>query len=140
MKPMFSTFHEMNTNLSATWTQIQNLYVSRTFSFAYGLAGADGYLLGLGTVSGFEGAVTNYRLGTLQEQLAIAALTDENHIDELLEMTAKDREQICHFRRVWYDSSIENPFHLGTSPMDARGMAGELKGGYSHQALCRCSR
>ena len=73
-----------------------NLYVSRTFSFAYGLAGVRiGYLLGpKSSIQAFEGAVTNYRLGTLQEQLAIAALTDENHIDELLELTAKDREQI----------------------------------------------
>ena len=85
--------HEPLSNLVPKY---DNLYVSRTFSFAYGLAGVRiGYLLAPAkSVEAFQGAVTNYRLGTLQEQLAIAALTDENHIDELLELTAKDREQI----------------------------------------------
>ena len=85
--------HEPLSNLVPKYN---NLYVSRTFSFAYGLAGVRiGYLLGPKTsISAFENAVTNYRLGTLQEALAIAALTDENHIDELLEMTANDRLQI----------------------------------------------
>ena len=85
--------HEPLSNLVPKY---DNLYVSRTFSFAYGLAGVRiGYLLGpKSSIQAFEGAVTNYRLGTLQEQLAIAALTDENHIDELLELTNKDREQL----------------------------------------------
>jgi histidinol-phosphate aminotransferase len=73
-----------------------NLIVSRTFSFAYGLAGARmGYLLtAADRVREFEGQVTNYRFGTLQEQLAVAALTDEAHLPELREMTAGHRRQM----------------------------------------------
>ena len=73
-----------------------NLYVSRTFSFAYGLAGARiGYLLGPSDdISAFKSQVTDYRLGTLQEALAIAALTDANHIADLHKITAADREKV----------------------------------------------
>ena len=61
--------HEPLSNLVPKYS---NLYVSRTFSFAYGLASVRiGYLLGpKDSIKAFEGAVTNYRLGTLQEQLA----------------------------------------------------------------------
>jgi histidinol-phosphate aminotransferase len=73
-----------------------NLYISRTFSFAYGLAGARiGYLLGpASSIEAFKGQVTNYRLGTLQEALAIAALTDPTHLQELEEVTKKDRDMV----------------------------------------------
>ena len=86
--------HEPLSNLVPKYN---NLYVSRTFSFAYGLAGVRiGYLLAPPeSVKAFQAAVTNYRLGTLQEALAIAALTDEDHIGELLELCARDREQIA---------------------------------------------
>ena len=85
--------HEPLSNLVSKY---KNLYVSRTFSFAYGLAGARiGYLLGPSeAIEAFKGQVTNYRLGTLQEALAIAALTDPNHLKDLEEMTAKDRQQV----------------------------------------------
>jgi len=60
-----------------------NLLVSRTFSFAYGLAGIRiGYLLARpDLVAIFKGQVVDYRLGVLQEQMAIAALTDPEHLD-----------------------------------------------------------
>lgn len=82
--------------LSDLVTKYPNLYVSRTFSFAYGLAGARiGYLMGPPeSIEAFKAGVTNYRLGTLQEALAIAALTDPNHLQELEDMTAKDRKQV----------------------------------------------
>jgi histidinol-phosphate aminotransferase len=82
--------------LSDLVTKYNNLYVSRTFSFAYGLAGARiGYLLGpVESIKAFEGAVTDYRLGTLQEALAIAALTDPTHLQDLEEMTRKDRDMV----------------------------------------------
>ena len=73
-----------------------NLLVSRTFSFAYGLAGVRmGYLLAAAErVKEMEGQVTDYRFGTLQEQLAVAALTDEQHLPDLWEMTARHRDQL----------------------------------------------
>lgn len=85
--------HEPLSNLVPKY---KNLYVSRTFSFAYGLAGARiGYIMGPEeSIEAFKGQRTNYRLGTLQEALAIAALTDPDHLRELEEITAKDREQI----------------------------------------------
>lgn len=122
--------HEPLSNLVPKY---DNLYVSRTFSFAYGLAGVRiGYLLGpKSSIQAFEGAVTNYRLGTLQEQLAIAALTDENHIDELLELTAKDREQIGAVLEEFDVEVVPSKTHfiLGRFTDDRTGewLAGELK-------------
>lgn len=74
----------------------KNLLVSRTFSFAYGMAGVRmGYLLADKVhIEAFNEQVTNYRFGSLQEQLAIAALTDPDHLPELREMTAQHRLQM----------------------------------------------
>jgi histidinol-phosphate aminotransferase len=56
-----------------------NLLVSRTFSFAYGLAGVRmGYLLSSAArIKEFEDQVTDYRFGTLQEKLATASPSSE---------------------------------------------------------------
>lgn len=85
--------HEYISNLVPSHN---NLVVSRTFSFAYGLAGVRmGYIMTAAErVREFEGQVTNYRFGTLQEKLAIAALTDAKHLPELREMTARHRRQL----------------------------------------------
>ena len=70
-------------------------------------------------------------MGTLQEQLAIAALTDENHIDELLEMTAKDREQIGAVLQEFGVEVVPSKTHfiLGAFHRwtNRRMVAGELK-------------
>jgi histidinol-phosphate aminotransferase len=73
-----------------------NLLVSRTFSFAYGMAGVRiGYLLAKPSfVNELERQLTDYRLGTLQEQLGIAALEDPDHLPWLREQTRLAREQI----------------------------------------------
>jgi histidinol-phosphate aminotransferase len=59
-----------------------NLMVSRTMSFAYGMAGLRiGYLLcAPELVKTFEAQLTDYRLGSLQEAVAIAALRDTEHL------------------------------------------------------------
>lgn len=82
--------------LSDLVPRYDNMVVSRTFSFAYGLAGVRmGYLLtAADRVRDFEGQVTNYRFGTLQEQLAVAALTDKQHLPDLHAMTARHRRQM----------------------------------------------
>jgi histidinol-phosphate aminotransferase len=82
--------------LSDQVPSFHNLFVSRTFSFAYGLAGVRmGYLLGPEPeTTVFKSQVPDYCFGTLQEQLAIAALTDTEHLTDLAEMTSKDREQV----------------------------------------------
>ena len=73
-----------------------NLLVSRTFSFAYGLAAVRiGYLLARPSfVAELERKITDYRLGILQEELAIAALEDEEHLPFVREQTNKAREQL----------------------------------------------
>ncbi|MEL6342971.1 MAG: histidinol-phosphate transaminase [Myxococcota bacterium] len=74
----------------------KNLLVSRTFSFAYGMAGVRmGYLLSdSDRIATFNSQVTNYRFGSLQEKLASAALTDKDHLNDLREMTAAHRRQM----------------------------------------------
>ncbi len=59
-----------------------NLFTSRTFSFAYGMASVKvGYLVASKKiVEEMESQVTNYRIGLLQEKLVCAALEDEDHL------------------------------------------------------------
>lgn len=87
---------EKHQPLSDLVPKYNNLFVSRTFSFAYGLAGVRmGYLLGpKKEIQDFRNQVTDYCFGTLQEQLAIAALTDKEHLPALWEMTARDAKKV----------------------------------------------
>ena len=72
-----------------------NLMVSRSFSFAYGLAALRvGYLLASpALVAIFEGQVTGYRLVLLQEEMALAALADTEHLPALRQQVAAGRAQ-----------------------------------------------
>lgn len=76
--------------------KFDNLVVGRTFSFAYGLAGVRvGYMLAPpALVREMSGQLTNYRLGTLQEELAIAALRDQDHLPWLREECARERKHL----------------------------------------------
>lgn len=76
--------------------KFDNLIVGRTFSFAYGLAGVRvGYMLAPpAIVREMSGQLTNYRLGTLQEELAIAALQDQDHLPWLREECARERKHL----------------------------------------------
>jgi len=62
-----------------------NLLVSRSFSFAYGLAALHlGYLIAQeNLVSSLESQVTEYRIGKFQEEILLAAISDEKHQDEI---------------------------------------------------------
>jgi len=62
--------------------QYGNVLVARSFSFAYGLAGLRiGYLLGpKDFVAELRSQLTDYRLGGLQQDVAIAALNDADHV------------------------------------------------------------
>ncbi|PRQ05034.1 Histidinol-phosphate aminotransferase 2 [Enhygromyxa salina] len=73
-----------------------NLMVSRTFSFAYGLAAVRiGYLLAKPSfVTALEKQLTNYRLGTLQEQIGVAALEDPEHLPFIREQARLGRAQL----------------------------------------------
>ena len=59
-----------------------NLFTSRTFSFAYGMASAKvGYLVASKEiVEEMESQVTNYQIGLLNEKLVCAALEDKDHL------------------------------------------------------------
>lgn len=85
--------HETCSSLVARYP---NLLVSRTFSFAYGLASMRiGYLLAKRSfVAELDRQITDYRLGTLQEELGIAALEDPDHLPFVREQTRLAREQL----------------------------------------------
>ncbi len=70
-----------------------NLMVSRTFSFAYGLAGVKaGYLLASPEIVAAENKrLTDYRLGKLVEDLCVAALNDDEHLPWLRRVCASER-------------------------------------------------
>ncbi len=78
-------------------TRFDNLLVGRTFSFAYGLAGVRiGYLLARPDfIQRLEDQVVNYRLGVLQEELVLAALSDTQHLPWLREECARQRQLLC---------------------------------------------
>ena len=63
----------------------KNLVVSRSFSFAYGLASLHlGYLIAQEElVQDLESQVTEYRIGKFQEEILLAAISDEKHHDEI---------------------------------------------------------
>ena len=62
--------------------QHPNLFVSRSFSFAYGLAAIRvGYMVGApDIVKEMRGQLVEYYIGRLQEDLVVAALNDEHHL------------------------------------------------------------
>lgn len=70
-----------------------NLFVSRTFSFAHGLAAAKvGYVLGEPEFLKTEDKkLTDYRIGKLNEELCVAALEDEDHLPWLRRVCAEQR-------------------------------------------------
>lgn len=77
-------------------TAYPNLMVSRTLSFAYGLAGLRvGYLLATPPlVRELQEQLTDYRIGLLAERVSIAALEDEAHLPFVREETRKERDKI----------------------------------------------
>jgi len=83
----------VHTPVSDLVPRYPNLVVGRTFSFAYGLAGLRiGYLIAREElVATFKSQVTNYRLGTLQEVLGVAAVNDPDHLDFIRRETAAQR-------------------------------------------------
>ncbi len=85
--------NERHGRFGALVPRYDNLVVSRTFSFAYGLAGVRvGYALAPAwLVEAMDAQLTGYRLGTLQEALAVAALDDDHHLPWLRELCARER-------------------------------------------------
>ena len=84
-------------------TAYPNLIVTRTFSFAYGLAAARvGYLLSTPPlVQELEKSLTNYRIGMLAQDLCVAALNDEEHLPYVREKTRAAVEQIADRVAQW---------------------------------------
>ena len=73
-----------------------NVFVNRTFSFAYGLAAARvGYVLGPhDVISVLQAVDTKYNLGSLPEALAVAALRDNDHLPELRGFVATEMARV----------------------------------------------
>lgn len=80
--------------ISSLVSRYPNLMVSRTFSFAYGMAAVRiGYLLTQPEmVKTFWKQLTDYRIGTLQEKMAIGALRDPDHLPWLRQRCAEQRK------------------------------------------------
>ncbi len=95
-----------------------NLFTSRTFSFAYGMASAKvGYLVASKEiVEQMESQVTNYRIGLLQEKLVCAALEDEEHLPWVRKTTAEHvnfmRAELSNYSNIETYPSITH-FFLG---------------------------
>ena len=90
---------EEHARVSPLVAKLPNLVVSRTFSFAYGMAGVRiGYLLGSeALVKELNSSLTNYRIGGLQEAMAIASLRDPEHLPYVRENVAREREKTIAF-------------------------------------------
>ena len=73
-----------------------NLVVSRSFSFAYGLAAIRlGYMIATPSfVEKLQSKHVPYRQGLFQEELALAALNDEEHLPFVRRETARARQQL----------------------------------------------
>lgn len=82
-----------HTYVSPLAGQLPNVMVGRTFSFAYGMAGLRlGYLLAdAELVKALNAQLTDYRVGTLHEELGIAAIEDAHHLPDLWERCAEAR-------------------------------------------------
>lgn len=81
----------------AAWTRrFDNVLVSRSFSFAYGMAALRvGYLLAPAPfVETLESKVTDYRLGLVQEAATVAALQDKEHLPDLRARCEQARNQL----------------------------------------------
>lgn len=89
-------YAEPGNSVSHLVPKYENLFVSRTFSFAYGLAAARiGYLLGQPKEMERQAAsLTDYRVGALQEALAVASLNDAEHLPFIRRTTAEARAQL----------------------------------------------
>lgn len=81
---------------SAWVRRFDNVLVSRSFSFAYGMAALRiGYLMAPPKfVQALESKVTDYRLGLVQEAATIAALEDREHLPDLRERCEQGRSQL----------------------------------------------
>ncbi len=76
--------------------RLPNVMVGRTFSFAYGMAGLRlGYLLAdTELVNALNAQLTDYRVGTIHEELGIAALNDAEHLPDLWQRCAEARSTL----------------------------------------------
>ncbi|MEL6177385.1 MAG: histidinol-phosphate transaminase [Myxococcota bacterium] len=77
-------------------SRFKNLVVSRSFSFAYGLAAIRlGYMISNpGFIEQIASKHVPYRLGLFQEELALAALNDAGHLPFVRRETARARAQL----------------------------------------------
>jgi histidinol-phosphate aminotransferase len=74
----------------------ENLVVVRSFSFAFGLASARiGYAVAnRALIATFDAKLTPYRVGRLSEELAIAALSDREHLARVRREVRHEREKL----------------------------------------------
>ena len=85
-----------------------NLFTSRTFSFAYGMASAKvGYLVASKEIVEYmDSQFTNYRIGLLQEKLVCAALEDKEHLPWVRKKTLEALEYFQNKLKVYPNMEI----------------------------------
>lgn len=75
----------------------ENLFVSRTFSKSYGLAGLRvGYLIGnKELISLLYSIKDSYNVGMLEQEIALAALKDQKYFQKTINIIIKSRERLA---------------------------------------------
>ncbi|MCB9763671.1 MAG: histidinol-phosphate aminotransferase family protein [Alphaproteobacteria bacterium] len=107
-----------------------NVVCSRTFSFAYGLAALKvGYFVApRSLIDPLEAGVTNYRIPLLCEQLCVAAMEDQQHLD-LVRRTCAEARALFAQRLGAYDFLRVHDSHANFSLI-------EITDGRSAKELC----
>ncbi len=106
-----------------------NMVCTRTFSFAYGMAGARiGYIIARPElVAALEGQVTNYRIPLLTERMGVAALKDPQHLGDVRQRTREARE-------LFYERITKHP-SLRAFPSSANFVLVQTKDGRKAKAV-----
>ncbi|MCX2819736.1 histidinol-phosphate transaminase [Haladaptatus sp. F3-133] len=124
-------YHEFSDRESAVPLALErdDVAVARTFSKAYGLAGLRvGYgVLPDGMASAYRKVVTPFCVGGVSLRAASAALGDDGHVTETVELARWGREYMTeNLDAPTYDTAA-NFVLVDVSPCDASEVAGELE-------------
>ena len=107
----------------------EDVAVARTFSKAYGLAGLRvGYgVLPDELASAYRKVVTPFCVGSVSLRAARAALDDDDHIEETVELSRWGRDYMAESLDAPTYESAANFVLVDVSPMDASDVADELE-------------
>ncbi|GAB4222769.1 MAG: hypothetical protein Tsb005_15660 [Gammaproteobacteria bacterium] len=118
-----------NSSVASWVNNYNNLCVSRSFSFAYGLASIHaGYLMAnQNLITALNAATTEYRIGRLLEKIVLAAIKDQQHLQNLRKFNA---QQISYLQE-----NIEKHDFINIYPSIANFMLCEFKNHITAEAI-----